>query len=28
LKERLWGEVWQGKDANAGYYEESKKFGV
>jgi len=23
LKERLWGEMCEGKDGNAGYYEES-----
>jgi hypothetical protein len=28
LKERLWGEVCEGKDGNAGHYEESKKYGV
>jgi len=28
LKERLWGEVCEGKDGNAGHYEESQKYGV
>ena len=28
LKERLWGEVCEGKDGNAGHYEESQQFGV
>jgi len=28
LKERLWGEVCEGKDGNAGHYEESEKYGV
>jgi hypothetical protein len=28
LKERLWGEVCEDKDGNAGHYEESQKYGV
>jgi hypothetical protein len=28
LKERLWGEVSEGKDGNAGHYEGSQKYGV
>jgi len=28
LKERLWGEVCEGKDGNAGHYEESQEDGV
>jgi hypothetical protein len=28
LKERLWGEVCDGKDGNAGHCEESQKYGV
>ena len=27
-KERLWGEVCEGKDGNAGHNEESQKYGV
>jgi hypothetical protein len=28
LKERLWGEVCEGKDGNTGHYEGSQKYGV
>jgi hypothetical protein len=28
LKERLWGEVCESKDGNAGQYEENQKYGV
>ena len=28
LKEGLWGEVCEGKDGNAGHYEESQQYGV
>ena len=28
LKERLWGEVCDGKDGNVGHYEGSQKYGV
>jgi len=28
LKERLWGEVSEGKNGNAGHYEGSQKYGV
>jgi hypothetical protein len=28
LKERLWGEVCEGKDGNARHYDESQKYGV
>jgi hypothetical protein len=28
LKSRLWGEVCEGKDGNAGHYEERQKYGV
>jgi len=27
LKDRLWGEMWDGKDGNTGHYEESQKYG-
>jgi hypothetical protein len=28
LKDRLWGEMCDGKDGNTGHYEESQKYGV
>jgi hypothetical protein len=28
LKERLWGEICEGKDGNTGHYEESQKYAV
>jgi hypothetical protein len=28
LKERLWGEVCEGKDGNAGHYDRRQKYGV
>jgi len=28
LRDRLWEEVCEGKDGNAGHYEESQKYGV